>query len=228
MIFMAKFKAVLFDLDNTLVDFYKLKNKCIGAAANAMVRAGLQKKPMQVIKELWDLYYDIGWEHQNVFQEYFRRHYGEIDWRIMAKGVYAYRRVKYEHTRSYPSAKKILRELKKAGVRIAVVTDAERINAWMRLVEIGLADEFEVVVSAPTDTGVFKPDPKPFNHALQKLGGVKPSEALFVGDSIHKDVAGAKNAGLKTALASYGRTVEAPHEADYEFQELGDVLKAVL
>ncbi len=224
---MPEFKAVLFDLDNTLVDFYRLKNKCIGAAANAMVRAGLKKKPMQVIKELWDLYYEIGWEHQNVFQEYFLRHYGEVDWRIMAKGVYAYRRVKYEHSRSYPSTKRVLRKLRRRGIRVAVVTDAQRINAWMRLVEIGLADEFEFVVSSPCDTGKRKPDPAPFKLALKKLG-LPAGEVLFVGDSVSKDVAGAKAAGMRTAIALYGRTVEPVHAADYEFTELKEVLEVVL
>jgi len=224
---MPEFKAVLFDLDNTLVDFYKLKGKCIGAAANAMVRAGLKKKPMQVIKELWDLYYEIGWEHQNVFQEYFQRHYGEVDWRIVAKGVYAYRRVKYEHSRSYPSTKHVIRKLRRKGIRIAIVTDADRVNAWMRLVEIGLADEFEFVVSAPCDTGKKKTDPAPFEFALKKLG-LPASEVLFVGDSVSKDVAGAKAAGMKAAVALYGRTVKPVAGADYEFAELKEVLDVVL
>ena len=218
-------KAVLFDLDNTLLDYYNLKNKCIGAAANAMVKAGLKKRPMLVIKELWDIYYDIGWEHQSVFQEYFKRHYDEVDWRIVAKGIYAYRREKYKRIRSYPSALKVLRELKARGVRVGIVTDAERMNAWMRLVEVGLEDEFEFVIST-TDTGQVKPNSAPFKLALKKLG-LPAREVLFVGDSIHKDIAGAKSVGMRAALATYGRTVERAHGADYELNALSDVLAIV-
>ena len=215
----------MFDLDNTLLDYYNLKNKCIGAAANAMVKAGLKKKPMQVIKELWDIYYDVGWEHQGVFQEYFNRHYDEADWRIMAKGIYAYRREKYKRIRSYPSAFRILRELKARGVRVGIVTDAERLNAWMRLVEVGLEDEFEFVVSR-TDAGKAKPDPAPFKLALEKLD-LPAREVLFVGDSIHKDIDGAKAVGMRTALATYGRTVERAHDADYELSDLSELLEIV-
>jgi beta-phosphoglucomutase-like phosphatase (HAD superfamily) len=46
-------KAVIFDLDNTLVDFMAMKHQAIDAAINAMIDAGLKKKDRQN-KELVD------------------------------------------------------------------------------------------------------------------------------------------------------------------------------
>ena len=37
-------KAILFDLDNTLIDFFRLKKKCCNAAIDAMISAGLKIK----------------------------------------------------------------------------------------------------------------------------------------------------------------------------------------
>ena len=45
--------------------------------------------------------------------------------------------------------------------------------------------------------GVAKPDPEIFREAL-RLAGVRPEEAIFVGDSVEFDMAGAQAAGIPT------------------------------
>lgn len=47
--------------------------------------------------------------------------------------------------------------------------------------------------------GVIKPDPVIFLHALERLGST-PAEAVMVGDSVKRDIAGAKGLGMKKAL----------------------------
>lgn len=47
--------------------------------------------------------------------------------------------------------------------------------------------------------GVIKPDPAIFLHALKGLGS-SPEEAVMVGDSVKRDIAGAKGLGMKKAL----------------------------
>jgi len=49
------------------------------------------------------------------------------------------------------------------------------------------------------EVGWRKPSPKIFKKALQALG-VKASETVFIGDSPHHDIEGAKNSGMKTIL----------------------------
>jgi putative hydrolase of the HAD superfamily len=61
---------------------------------------------------------------------------------------------------------------------------------------VGLAQWFSnVVVSG--ELGSWKPEPAIFLHALA-LAGVEPPEALMVGDSLERDVAGASGAGIRT------------------------------
>jgi 2-haloacid dehalogenase len=54
-------------------------------------------------------------------------------------------------------------------------------------------------VSISGDLGVGKPDPAIFRHCLERLG-VKPEEALFIGDSLELDGAGAAASGIEFRL----------------------------
>ena len=61
--------------------------------------------------------------------------------------------------------------------------------------EAGIADLFDVVVDS-TRVGFTKPDPRIFRHATDALG-VDPADAIFVGDSPSRDMAGARNIGMR-------------------------------
>lgn len=69
------------------------------------------------------------------------------------------------------------------------------------LAHVGLADAFDVVVTAD-DTTRHKPDPLPVEHALYALG-LTPDRALFVGDSTH-DMNAGRAAGTATGAALWG------------------------
>lgn len=60
--------------------------------------------------------------------------------------------------------------------------------------EVGFEELFNVVIDS-TRVGFLKPDPKIFYEALNPAG-LSPSQAVFVGDSIARDMAGAKGVGM--------------------------------
>ena len=60
-------RAVVFDLDNTLVDFMSFKQKAVEAAAAAMVEAGLKGKPEEVANGIFDVYWDTHIENPEIF-----------------------------------------------------------------------------------------------------------------------------------------------------------------
>lgn len=69
-----------------------------------------------------------------------------------------------------------------------------------RIVSSGLHDHFdEILISG--DIGVYKPDPNIFLTLLNSFD-VKPENAIYIGDSIKHDVAGANSAGMKSVLFS--------------------------
>lgn len=196
-------KAVVFDLDNTLIDFMGTKMASCEAAIDAMIKAGLKTSKRRARNVLFSLYRKKGIENQRVFQPLLEKITGKVDYKVMAAGIVAYRKTKNFTLKTYPNVGDVLEKLGRA-YKLAILSDAPALQAWTRLFEMGLEGYFDVVI-AYEDTRRMKPHQRPFAEVLKRLK-VKPSEAVMVGDNVARDVKGAKLAGMKTVLASYGNT----------------------
>jgi len=218
-------KAVLFDLDNTLIDFVQFKKECSKAAIRAMIEAGLGMEEEKASALLFKMYDDFGWEDQRIFERFLRKVSGKVDYRILANGIAAYRRVKTGHLTPYPRIMETLIKLKSKGLILGIVSDAPKMQAWLRLAETNISEFFDVVV-ALEDTGRLKPSKMPFKQAIKKLG-FKPEEILFVGDNPERDIKGAKGVGMKTALAEYGQLIKGKSKPDFVLKKPIDLQKVV-
>ncbi|MEK6958126.1 MAG: HAD-IA family hydrolase [archaeon] len=219
-------KAVLFDLDNTLIDFMQMKKISVEAAISAMIDAGLKMKKEAAYKKLFALYGIHGIEHQQIFQKFLKKVSGKIDYRILSNGVAAYRHMQSGYLTPYPRVRSTLLALREKGLKLGIVSDAPRMKAWLRLAEMNLTDFFDVVITLD-DTGKRKPSSLPFKSALKKLG-FRAEEILFVGDNPARDIAGAKKLGMRTALAKYGQIF--PNKgvkADFVLKDFSDLKKIV-
>jgi putative hydrolase of the HAD superfamily len=97
-----------------------------------------------------------------------------------------------------PGAADAVRELERLGLRLAVVSNWDiALAGYLR--ELGLARHFEAIVTS-AEAGAPKPDPRVFELALERLGGVPPERALHVGDA-EADELGARAAGMAFAPA---------------------------
>ena len=219
-------QAIIFDLDNTLLDFIKMKQFAVKAAITAMNEAGLNVDEEKAYQDIIDLYVDKGWENQQVFDDYLNQTVGEVSNKILAAGIVAYRRAREATLLVYPNVNKTLIELTKMGIKLAVVSDAPSREAWMRLYYLNLHHLFDPVLTYD-DSGVRKPSPKPFQMALDYLK-VKPEEALMVGDWPERDVVGAKQIGMKTIFARYGDTFGTIDSgADWEINDIYEVVAII-
>ncbi len=219
-------KAVLFDLDNTLIDFMRMKNISCEAAISAMIDAGLPMEKEKAYKELFGLYGVHGIEHGEIFQEFLKKVMGKIDYRILSRGINAYRKMQVGYLEPYPHVRSTLIALKEKGARLGIVSDAPRLKAWMRLTEMGIADFFDVVVTLD-DTGKRKPSKMPFSAALKALG-IPAEQILFVGDNPGRDIEGAKRAGMRTCLAKYGQIFpDTKTKADFEIKDIVKLVEIV-
>jgi len=216
-------RAVVFDVDNTLVDFMKMKDAAVAAAIDAMIDAGLDLTHEQAHRRIYEIYGERGIEFQQVFDEFLKSVLGYIDYRILANGILAYRRGREGVLVAYPHVRMALLRLVRHGLALGVVSDAPRLQAWMRLCSLGVDEFFDVVVTYD-DTGRRKPAPEPFQKALELLGAA-PDEAVMVGDWAERDIVGAKTIGMYTVFARYGDTFGTQHSgADFE---IGDILELI-
>ena len=216
-------KAVLFDLDNTLIDFMKVKRKSVDAAINAMLAAGVKLEKKEATKILYEIYWKHGIEHQHIFQKFLRRVIGKLDYKALAGGIVAYRKTQAGILFPYTDVVPTLKRLRRQKLKLAIVSDAPRLKAWIRLVKLGIQDYFDVVV-CQEDTGSYKHTGLPFKRAL-KLLRLNPEQCLMVGDWPERDIVGAKKLGIRTAFARYGATKKVRHSgADYEIDSVSEVV----
>jgi putative hydrolase of the HAD superfamily len=219
-------KAVIFDLDNTLVDFMLMKRQAIDAAINAMRDAGLKLSTDEIRERIDQIYKERGIEFQSVFDELLYREFSKIDHKILSAGVIAYRRAREAALVPYPHVTMTLIELSKMHVKLGVVSDAPAKEAWLRLCYLNFHHLFDAVVTFD-DTGVRKPSPEPFRKILDMLQ-IQPAEAVMVGDWAERDVVGAAQVGMKTIFARYGNTFGTEiSNADHDIDDIKQVIDIV-
>jgi putative hydrolase of the HAD superfamily len=197
-------KGVVFDLDNTLLDFMKMKEFAVKAAIKGMIEAGLKVNEDKSYIEINSIYEEFGWENQKVFDVFLEKSIGHVDNKFLAAGIVAYRRAREANLMAYPNVNKTLMALSKSGIKLGVVSDAPSREAWMRIYYLNLYHYFDVVITFD-DSGERKPSPIPFQLALDGMG-LQPEETIMIGDWPERDVVGAQQIGMKTAFARYGDT----------------------
>ena len=217
-------RALILDLDNTIIDFVRLKENAVDAGLAGMAEAGLRFDKESAHKRIMEIYEEKGWEYQQVFDDFIiELNDGVLDYKFLAAGIVGYRRAKEASLLPYPQVISTLFKLAKRGLKLGVVSDAPSREAWLRLCYLSLHNVFDEVVTF-TDTGKRKPDPEPLKEILRRLD-VTADEALMVGDWPERDVAGAAAVGMKTVFARYGDTFDTVDSgADYEIDDFDDIL----
>ena len=219
-------KAVIFDLDNTLLNFSKMKQYAVEASIHGMIEAGLEMSPEQAQEKIEQIYSVKGVEYQQVFDDFITKEIGTLDHKLLAAGIVAYRKAKEACLVLYPNVKSTLIKLAKQGLLLGVVSDAPAREAWKRICYLSLHHFFDAVVTFE-DTGVHKPSAKPFQLIVKRLG-ITARESLMLGDWPERDVIGAKEVGMKTAFARYGDRFGTKHSgADYDLDDFSQLLDII-
>lgn len=206
-------KAVIFDLDGTLVDTVKDITDALNYALGPFGRGGLTEgEAASLVGEGITRLIEKALGPQLVvhrdkavelFLGYYSRHL-------------------VEHSRPYPGVPETLGRL--GGFKKGVVSNKREDLSRRLLEELSLIGHFEVVAGSDT-AGEKKPSAAPVRYVLERLG-VSPDEAVIVGDS-PLDIEAGKRAGLKTIGVAYGykgRGALKEARADYVIEEIGGLL----
>lgn len=113
----------------------------------------------------------------------------------------------------------------KTNFRLGLVGDAQKIFTLKELDELRMTEHFENIILS-SETGYRKPSSKMFEVVLQALE-VAPEEAVFVGDSLSEDVAGAKAAGIRTLHYCPGAAPTGGPAPDARVKRLSEIAKIV-
>jgi putative hydrolase of the HAD superfamily len=124
----------------------------------------------------------------------------------------------------YPHVREVLDVLRER-YRLALVTDAQSAHTRGELHKVGLLDYFDPIVISG-DHGYRKPDRRLFQFALDGMG-VAAENALYVGNDMHRDIFGAREAGMPTVMFESGQGTSAYLDCvpDYRITDFRDLLK---
>jgi putative hydrolase of the HAD superfamily len=207
-------RAVLFDLDDTLFDH-------AGAVATGITR---HRRTLPGWQRFDDTAEALRW-HGLEEQHYHRYLAGELDYhgqrRVRALDFAApyevaltdpdawfegYRRHYEDAWSLLPEALPCLDALEAAlpGVHFAVITNSELDAQLVKMHRTALTARIDTLV-ASGELGVAKPDPRIFLAGCARLG-VRPGEAVYVGDRLRTDAVGAASAGLTGVWLDRHRT----------------------
>ena len=219
-------QAVIFDLDNTLMDFMKMKSMSIDAAINGMIEAGLDIHFQTAKDKIYEIYEAKGYEYQEVFDDFISDSCGYLDNKYLAAAIVSYRKTKDATMVLYPSVNSTIISLSKMGLKLGIVTDAPSREAWIRLYSMRMHHLFDVVVTYD-DTNKRKPSKAPFKKAADLLE-IKSTEIIMVGDWPERDVIGAKKLNMKTAFAKYGDMFGTEVSgADYDLDNISEIIDII-
>lgn len=206
--------AVLFDLGNTLVSYYRaadfppILERCISEALEVLRAKGWCFVPEDTLararalnRERPDLrVWPLRERLSHIFEQGSQRLPDELLEALCARFLEPI----FATGRLDPDAIPCLKRLRAAGFKVAIVSNTPWGSpgaAWREeLSRRGLLDLVDQATFC-ADVGWRKPAPQIFQRALDGLG-VQPSRALFVGDDLHWDVQGASAAGMVPVLLS--------------------------
>lgn len=207
-------KAVLFDLDGTLVNTNRL---IMESFKYTLIMHGLKYpgddeivkyfgEPLIKTLERFDS------KNADAFLKTYRE-FNEVKHDIMVEKI--------------DGAEETINSLKKIGIKVGVVSSKRRgmVDKGLKITNLdGLMD----VIITPEDTKLHKPNGEPVIKACEVLN-IKPENSIMVGDS-HFDILCGKNAGAKTCLVKYtALSVDdiLKHSPDYCIDKLIDLINIV-
>lgn len=182
-------KAVLWDLDDTLLDTIEPRMEALAAAYERCT--GSQADPYALWKG----------NHGGTMEDLGRKILGD-ECRYFVDAFNEFYEGTPHHPKPYPGVLEALVTLRESDLQLAIVTSRSSWTATEELARSDLLRHFQAVV-AWEDTDSHKPDPAPLRHALDRLLLDEPSLVAFVGDS-PADVRAAQAIGCPSIAATWG------------------------
>jgi len=215
---MSKVRAIIFDCYSTLIDIRTDEGKYevfhhlslylqyYGVKTNAeKLRTALDLEKEQSFQSSTETYPEIDLEV--VFGNILRKE-GLSDHFLAESCCKLMRALSMERFQLFEDTLPVLKEMKKSGYPLAIVSDAQKVFCMQEGEILGITPFFSRTVMS-THLGFRKPDPRIFTIACTLLA-TPPAEVVYIGNDLETDVKGAQGVGMKAILLDREKRVRNP------------------
>ncbi len=226
-------KLVLLDIDDTICNSSKAYEYGLNKAYNFLKKRYplLNKKVFlqTYTKARAQIYIELsGTASMHNRFLYFQRMFEllglSLDPKVLDKITEVFWNNVYSHLRLSPRVKETLNTIKENNIKIGVISDLMAHVQIKKLEKLGISKYIDFIVTSE-ESGKEKPHPSIFLLALKK-GNCLPEEAVMVGDSIERDIIGAKNVGITSVLVTKEKRKN-PTPADYSITNIRELLDII-
>lgn len=221
-----KYQWILFDADETIFEFNSfLGLQKIMAQANIPFSRDDYERFQQHSRPLWILYQ----EGKITADELAQQRFDSLIHRTPFQAQELNQRLQLEMVTLSPplsGVPELLAQLY-GKVKMGLITNGYDILQKPRLQHTGLNHYFDLLITSEA-VGYAKPDIRIFQAALSQMGEMKPEQVLMVGDSLHSDILGGRQAGMSTCWFN-------PHDhaksdtiiPDFEIKNIQEIMQLI-
>lgn len=219
--------TVLFDIDDTLLDF----NKCAEwAIKTAMFEKGVEYSPdmypvfRSVNDRMWGSLERGELSRDDIFDRRFAEIFALLGLTLDGRAFEErFLELLHESTEEIPDARELLSYLHTKNYRIYAVSNAMQVQQVTRLEKSGFMKYFDGVFTSEL-LGASKPSGEFFDRFFSSVPDLTKDEVILIGDSLSADVVGGQSYGLKTCWFNKNKT-EIPEGtvSDYIVDSLSEI-----
>lgn len=238
-------KGIIFDNNGTLSDIQtnEYHDDVYRVISNLLSYQGISLAP-DIVK---DLYFQIMKEQRaayaerhpefdaiGIFREIIKQHSTDFTRGLPAEKMLqlpsllaeTYRAASRFRLQLYPGVEDTIWQLR-LKYHLAIITDGQTAYAVPELNAVGLSGFFDPIIISG-NFGYRKPDKRLFAAALSAMR-MEPSEVLYVGNDMYRDVYGAQNLGIKTVFfkSNQGAQEKEGVKPDYIIYNFPELLNAI-
>ena len=193
------FKYAIFDLDDTLLDFYRDE---VEGVRRLMKEQGVQdiehglQVYLSINKHVWEQI-EQGHPSQKLLDTRFSIAFSKLEITVDGKELEAqYRNILNHNFYTIDGSEQLLQDLKSAGLKLFVGTNGVKRTQLDRLDGSHLGQYFDDCFISD-DIGFTKPDKRFFSPIFKRYKDITYQNTIMIGDSLKSDILGANEVGLQ-------------------------------
>lgn len=218
---MNHIKAVIFDLDNTLLD----RTRTFGHFTNLFINTYFNH--LESTGEVFDTIVNLDQDGYKDKNDLFAELLEQLPWKAKPHHnelIDFYKREYVQSAVLMDQAREVITHIRKK-YKTGLLTNGRTSIQYGKIDQLGIRNEFDLIIVSE-EARVKKPDPRIFEMAYKRLD-VKPHECIFIGDHPVNDIEGAAKCGMKTIWMKVNQpwTEELTAKPIYTINRLSELLK---